>query len=85
MAAAKAGVEKLLALAGQFIATQKGVWEHEDWEAFLAKAGALGMPMDDECKRNLGNILEAGKFFYGILPSTPAPKKAPAAKKAPKK
>ncbi|MGI6461361.1 MAG: hypothetical protein ACOX5J_14955 [Candidatus Hydrogenedentales bacterium] len=85
MAAAKVGVERLLALAGQFIAKQKGVWEHEDWEAFLAKAGALGMPMDDECKRNLGNILEAGKFFYEILPSAPTRKKAAAGKKASKK
>jgi len=85
MAAAKSSVEKLLELAGQFITKQQGIWEHEDWEALLTKAGALGMPMDDECKRNLGNILEAGKYFFGSMPQAPAKKKAAAAKKAPKK
>ncbi len=82
MAAAKEPVEKLLELAGQFIAKQKGNWDHADWEAFLNKVGTLGVPTDDESKRNLGNILEAGKFFYASMPKA-APKKKTAAKKKP--
>ncbi len=82
MAAAKHTLEKLLELAGQFVSKQKGNWEHEDWEALLVKAGALGMPMDDECKRNLGNILEAGKYFYATMPQAPAKKAAPRKKAA---
>ena len=85
MAAAKSSVEKLLVLAGQFITKQQGIWEHEDWEALLTKAGALGMPMDDECKRNLGNILDAGKYFFASIPQPPAKKKTTDTKKAPKK
>ncbi len=85
MAAAKNSLEKLLELAGQFVTKQKGTWEHENWEALLTKAGALGMPTDDESKRNLGNILEAGKYFYANMPQPAAKKSAAAPKKPPRK
>lgn len=85
MAAAKSPVEKLLDLAGQFITKQNGDWDHAAWEAFLAKAEALGVPVDDESKRNLGNILEGGKYFYTTMPQKPAKKKAAPRKRAPKR
>ncbi|MFO7974159.1 MAG: hypothetical protein R6V12_05950 [Candidatus Hydrogenedentota bacterium] len=80
MAAAKSSVQKLLDLAGQFITKQKGDWGHEEWEGLLAKAEALGVPVDDESKRNLGNILEAGKYFYTTMPKSAA-KKIPSRKR----
>ena len=59
--AAKTRMQKVLDLAGQFVTERKGVWSHDDWEGFLAKAAALGVAMDDESKRCLGNILESCK------------------------
>ena len=80
MAAAKNMLEKLLDLAGEFVTEQKGAWEHDDWEAFLAKATKTGVEMDDESKRNLGNILEASKYFYQMMPPAPAPQQKTKAK-----
>lgn len=78
MAAVKNPMEKLLALAGEFVMKQQGVWAHEDWEHFVAAAEKTGFTLDDEGKRNLGNILEALKFFYFQMPAevkAPKPKK----------
>ncbi len=67
-------VQKLLTLAGKFVAEQQGDWDHEAWERLLAEAAQSGMNMDDEAKRNLGNILEGSKYFYHKLPAK-APRK----------
>ncbi|HOZ46533.1 MAG TPA: hypothetical protein PLO37_06125 [Candidatus Hydrogenedentes bacterium] len=81
--AAKNTIEGLLALAGKFVTDQNGAWEHEDWEHFLEEVAKLGFDLTDENKRNLGNILEACKFFYHCLPACgPTAKKAPAKRKA---
>ncbi len=77
-------VHALLAEAGKFVVSQKGVWNHDDWERLLAQVEKMNLKLTDECKRNLGNILEAAKYFYLKLPlpaEAPA-KKAPAKKKA---
>ena len=84
MAPSKNALQKVLELAGSFVTGQKGTWEHADWENLLNKLAAQGVPVTDETKRNLGNILEASKFFYQLPaanPAKPAKKKA-AAKKA---
>lgn len=60
--------EKVLDLAAKFVTRQQGIWEHADWEAFLAEAGKLGLELNDETRRNLGNILEAAKSFWGVEP-----------------
>lgn len=77
MATAKTPLQKVLDMAGQFVVTQNGCWEHEDWEALLTKVAATGIQMDDEGKRNLGNILEAAKYYLSVTPKA-APKKAAA-------
>ena len=69
-------IQKLLTLSGKFIAEQKGTWEHEDWLKLVEKASKLGFAATDENKRNLGNILEAGKYFYHVLPAKPPKAKA---------
>lgn len=66
--AAKNLSQKVLDLAGKFVARQEGAWEHTDWEIFLEEAAGLGIELTDESRRNLGNILEAAKFFYGMTP-----------------
>ncbi len=101
MAAKKNEVQKTLDLAGEFVTKQGGSWGHADWEGFLKKAHKIGIAIDDEGKRNLGNILEAAKFLYNKAGITPvvksakpkvkakakagAAKKKPAKKKAAKK
>lgn len=78
---------KLLDCAGQFVSKQNGNWNHDEWEGFLATATKVGFELDcDEARRNLGNILEASKFFLSTMPAACAPKKAASkAKAAPKK
>lgn len=63
--AGKTTLEALLELAGKFVVAQKGQWDHDQWETLLQKAASLGVVVDDESKRNLGNILESCKYFYG--------------------
>jgi hypothetical protein len=76
MAAKKNELEKTLDLAGEFVMKQGGTWGHQDWESFLKKAGKAGVALDDEGKRNLGNLLEASKFLYHRAGITPEPKAA---------
>ena len=76
-------LQKLLDLAGQFVVDQKGKWNHAEWEGFLEKAGKLGIALNDETKRNLGNILEASKSFIGMKPIVEP--KAPASATGPAK
>jgi hypothetical protein len=76
MAAKKNDVQKTLDLAGEFVTKQGGSWEHADWEGFLKKADKIGIAIDDEGKRNLGNILEAAKFLYNKADIRPVAKSA---------
>ncbi|MBI4558816.1 MAG: hypothetical protein HY706_14635 [Candidatus Hydrogenedentes bacterium] len=80
--ATKSGLEKLLGMAGEFVVKQHGDWNHADWEGLVEKVSMNGVAADDESKRNLGNILEASKYFYQILPAPPPMKRAAAKKKA---
>lgn len=79
MATTMSALQKILELAEKFVTKQKGAWEHDEWEAFLAKAAQAGLDVNDESKRNLGNILEGLKYFYSVLPA-PAKKASPKAK-----
>ena len=74
MAAKKNVLEKTLELAGEFVTKREGNWGHSEWEAFLKKAAKAGIDVDDEGKRNLGNILEAAKFLYHRADIQPSPK-----------
>ena len=61
----KTSTRKAFKLAEAFVVANKGQWDHHAWEAFIDQAteeGVLGE--SDEVKRNLGNMLECGKFFY---------------------
>lgn len=85
MAAKKNEVQKLLELAGDFVTKRNGDWDHAEWEGFLKKAEKISAVSDDQGKRNLGNILEAAKFFYqraDIEPSKPSKTKAKSKPKA---
>jgi len=84
MPPAKSAVQKVLEEAGKFVSTHNGEWEHSDWEGFLAQVQKFGFELNDENKRNVGNILEASKALYCGMPST-LPKKKAAPKKTAKK
>jgi hypothetical protein len=51
-------------LAQKFVRSKKGEWGHGDWEKLVKEAQKCGLDMDDEGKRNLGNLLETGKVFF---------------------
>ena len=57
-------LDDMLDLAREFVIEHKGAWNHVDWESLLAKAAILGMNMNDENKRQLGNLIESCKVFY---------------------
>lgn len=73
---AKKNVQLVMDLAAKFIGKSKGNWDHEQWEKLVKEAGKEGLPMDAEGQRNLGLILEAGKFFLQCSPKETAPKKS---------
>jgi len=56
--------ERLFHLAEMFIESNLGSWTHEEWEIFVGEVAALGYDMDKTGRQHLGNILEAGKYFY---------------------
>ena len=84
--AKKSLMHNVLDLSSDFVVKQGGMWDHEAWEAFLEKASALGLEINDESKRSLGNVLESCKYFLGASPAcdgdgeVPAPKKRTPAK-----
>lgn len=83
--AAKITLQELLDFAGGFVTKQKGIWEHEEWEALLKKVAGTGLELNDETKRNLGNILESAKYFYPMMTDAPAARPAARKKVAAKK
>jgi hypothetical protein len=83
--AAKNMTQKILDLAGEFVTKQQGDWDHAAWEGFVADMDKLGVPSTDEAKRNIGNIIEAAKYFYLLAPSPAVPGKPAAKPKAPAK
>lgn len=84
MATTKNAVQKILEEAGKFVTAHGGVWGHQDWEAFLAQIEKQGFVLNDELKRHVGNILEASKGLFHVMPQ-PAAKKKVVKKAAAKK
>ncbi|MBI2435616.1 MAG: hypothetical protein HYV26_22400 [Candidatus Hydrogenedentes bacterium] len=81
--AKKHTMQAVLELAGKFIVKQDGDWDHDSWEGFVGDVAELGVTVDDDLRRNLGNVLEAGKCLYAAGDSSKKakpPKKEKAAK-----
>ena len=87
---AKTNLEVILERSAKFVVEKKGQWDHQAWENFLESLGGLGLSLDDETKRHLGNILESSKHLYenggnrkiAAATKPKAKPKAPAKKKA---
>ncbi len=79
--------QKLAKRATDFVVSQKGIWGHEEWEGFCAKAAADGVEMNDCTREALGNLLEAVRYFYDLRPglaTAPVKKSGPCKKAASK-
>ncbi len=61
---AKTNLEVILERSAKFVVERKGQWDHQGWESFLESLSELGLSMDDDTKRHLGNILESCKHLY---------------------
>ena len=83
MPPAKNAAQKVLEEVGKFVTANKGEWDHSDWEGFLGQIEKIGFNLNDEVKRNVGNLLEDAKALYHKLPEPAAQKKT--VKKAVKK
>ena len=83
--AAKITLQGLLEVAGGFVTKQEGIWGHDEWEALLKEVAGAGLELNDEAKRNLGNILESAKYFYPMMKAAPAARPAAKRKVAAKK
>lgn len=77
----KKALHRLLNIAADFVTRQEGQWNHGEWEDFLQKVSALGLEINDDTKRYLGNILEASKNLYPMAACLPSAEKAPAKRK----
>lgn len=69
--ATKTPFQKVLDLAGNFVAKHDGSWDHAGWEELQSAITNLGYALDDEGRRHLGNIIEAGKYFYNAPVAKP--------------
>jgi hypothetical protein len=66
---------RILDLAEKFVAERDGVWDHDAWEALVDRVRTLGVDVDDEARRNLGNILEATRHFHRVVATMAPPSK----------
>ena len=67
--AKKTTVSKVLDLVKKFLEKHEGTWDHSAWESLVEELESIGLTANDEMRRNLGNILEACKYFHGQEPT----------------
>jgi predicted flap endonuclease-1-like 5' DNA nuclease len=56
--------DDLVKLAGEFVTSRKGMWDHAAWLDFIADVQKLGFNVSEEMQSRLGELLEAVKRFY---------------------
>jgi hypothetical protein len=56
--------DDLVKLAGEFVTSRKGIWDHSAWLDFVSHAQKAGFDLSEEMQSNLGELLEATKRFY---------------------
>jgi len=62
--------DELARLASDFVAAQRGSWDHQDWVDLLARARAKGIDVSAEMQASLGALLEALKDYHTAVAST---------------
>ena len=68
--------DDLVKLAGEFVTSRKGIWDHAAWLDFLAGVQKAGVDLSEEMQSHLGELLEATKRFYGASASVEGVDKA---------
>ena len=66
----------LMNLAGKFVDSQKGGWDHAAWLDFLSEVQKKTVELSDEMRDSLGLVLESMKKFYNATAETRDIKKA---------
>ena len=61
--------DDLAKLAGEFVTSRKGIWDHSAWLVFLADVQKAGLELSEEMQSHLGELLEATKRFYAASAS----------------
>ncbi len=61
--------DDLVKLAGEFVTSRKGIWDHSAWSVFLADVQKAGVELSEEMQSHLGDLLEATKRFYAASAS----------------
>ena len=56
--------DDLMKLAGEFVTSRKGVWDHSAWLDFISGVQKTGLDLSEEMQSRLGELLEATKRFY---------------------
>ena len=68
--------EELTKLASDFVASQKGMWDHTAWMDFLSRVQQKGVEISEEIQSKLGDLLEAMKEYHTAVSSTEDVEKA---------
>ena len=71
--------DDLAKLAGEFVTSRKGVWDHAAWLDFVSGVQKTGLDLSEEMQSRLGDLLEATKRFYEASASVEGIDKAMAA------
>ena len=56
--------DDLVKLAGEFVTSRKGIWDHSAWLDFVSGVQKAGFDLSEEMQSHLGELLEATKRFY---------------------
>jgi len=64
-----------------FIKRKKGVWDHDDWEDFVATMQRNTHTWSESTEAYLGGVLESLKSFYQLASFTPEQSSPPAEQK----
>ena len=64
------GFDVLVDLAGKFVESQKGAWDHTAWLNFLSDLQKKGIELSEDMEDNLGLVLESMKKFYNTSTAT---------------
>ena len=68
--ASAAPLEALTKLATDFVAAQKGTWDHKAWLDFLSQVKQQGIALSEEQQAKLGELLEAMKQYWEAVCAT---------------
>ncbi len=64
------GFDVLTDLAGKFVESRKGIWDHIAWLTFLLDIQKKGFALSDNMKTYLGLVLNAMKKLYDATTAT---------------